>query len=75
MEETRIRKDRPIKAYIFTSQGSLIKPGNNRWVSFTSLEEGLAKFKEIKPRFIGKQILFVDYSITPARIVHLLNQE
>ncbi len=74
MEETRVRKDRPIKAYIFTSMGSLIKPSNNAMLSFKTLEEGIEKFDKVKPRYVGKQILFVDYSITPSRIIHIKNQ-
>lgn len=74
MEQTRIRTGRPIRAYIYSTYGSLIKPSNGKWQSFKTLEEGLKKFEEIKPRYSGKQILFIDYSITPPKIIHILEQ-
>ncbi len=71
MEKT---KEKPIRAYIYTSYGTLKKPGNNKWHIFPTLEDGLSKFKELLPRYEGKQIVFIDYSYSPSKIIHILNQ-
>lgn len=74
-QTTRTRTGRPIRAYIYNFYGALSKPANSKWCSFRTLEEGLAKFNEIRPRYEGKQILFIDYSVSPSKIIHILEQQ
>jgi len=71
---TRIRTGKPIRAYVYSSYSTLEKPALASWQSFKTLEEGLAKFESIKPRYSNKQILFIDYGVSPSRIIYLLNQ-
>lgn len=63
----------PIKAYIYSYYGTLTKP-NRKLQYFKTLEEALAKFESIKPKYVGKQIVFIDYSVFPSKIIHILNQ-
>jgi hypothetical protein len=71
--KTKIRTGKPIRAYVYSAYATMEKPASSTWCSFKTLEEGLKKFEEIKPRYQDKQIIFIDFGVYPSRILHILN--
>lgn len=64
---------KPIKAYSYSGYGSLNRlPG--KYNEFRSVEEALSyiDIKKKEGRLHNKQILLIDYSSSPSKIVHII---
>jgi len=64
-----------IRAYIYSGYATLKKPSVlSSCQSFYKLEDGLAFYadQKTKGRFTNIQIVFIDFSVTPSRIIHIL---
>lgn len=68
-------KHKPIRAYIYNGYAVLQGAPNRKWAMFTTLEEGLAMYASLRPRFATKQVVFIDFSKQFSKIVHILEPD